>query len=373
MRTIPILAVLVSSLLMSGCGDLVSLHPLYNEQDCVLDAALEGRWENDDAVLTVAREGDTYTVTYRPKSTPSEEQTFEMRLVDIGGVRFADILPANGVLGHMFLKVRVAENELRFAFFDSEWLRQRVPHEDVRVAKDNRQAVLIERTPELRKTVEKYAQRPEACDDEILFRRAPARAAAPADEVTVQTDPGTHDTTYSIAKGNCRIRWVASGSEVNRGVVRQYADCALPFPEQVSLISKLMSRFLKDAAKKDAFRTLSWGRLFPDGPKDTEMAARLAEAAKRSPQWDAARGLPKTGDLNGFVRKLANEASIHAELREAFRNAGLDIEIASVEKVLVLRAGQLPFFDRLSTREVKATDRLPFDCQTWFKVSKLTP
>jgi hypothetical protein len=114
---------------------------------------------------------------------------------------------------------------------------------------------------------------------------------------------------------------------------------------------------------------LSWGRLYPDGKPDPTLAVRLAVAAKRSPQWDAARGRPSGGDPNGFVRKLANDAMIYAELRE-FRKAGLDIRISVVEKVLVLPARQLPFFDRLAAEGVKPADRLPFDCITWFAISQ---
>ena len=59
---------------------------------------------------------------------------------------------------------------------------------------------------------------------------------------------------------------------------------------------------------------------------------------------------------------------IYPELRALFREYGRDIEMASVEKVLVLRAGQLPFFDRLQKGGALAGDKLPFDCQAWFTI-----
>ena len=76
-------------------------------------------------LLTVERSGDAYEVVLQSKKDASEKQTYEMHLVNIGGIRFADILPTGGILGHMFLKVRVGEGELRIAFFDSAWLRER--------------------------------------------------------------------------------------------------------------------------------------------------------------------------------------------------------------------------------------------------------
>jgi hypothetical protein len=171
MRNARLAVSLLAALLACGCGDLLSLHPLYTGQDRVLDQALEGRWENDDNLLTVTRDGIAYDVTLKPKSSPSQPQEFEMRLLDLGGVRMADIIPTDGMLGHMFLRVRVAGGELRFSFLDSAWLRERIRHEAVHVAKGNTQAVLIARTPELRKQVMKYVAVAQAYGDELVYRR----------------------------------------------------------------------------------------------------------------------------------------------------------------------------------------------------------
>ncbi len=171
MRRFMIAAALSAALATAACGELLSLHPLYTDQDRVVDPALEGRWENDDDVLSVSRDGAAYEVTLQPKNDPTDRQEFEARLVDIGGVRMADVIPTGGTLGHMFVRVRISASELRIAFLDSEWLRQRIPHEDVLVAKGNRQAVLTARTPELREMVKKYVVIPQAYDDELVYRR----------------------------------------------------------------------------------------------------------------------------------------------------------------------------------------------------------
>jgi hypothetical protein len=114
--------------------------------------------------------GDAYEVTLQSKKNPSEQSKYETRLVDIGRIRLADLLPMDGV-GHMFLKARVAKGQLRLAFLDSEWLRQRVPHEEAEVAKGKKQAVLTAGTPQLRKLVERYASEPKAYQEEIVFHR----------------------------------------------------------------------------------------------------------------------------------------------------------------------------------------------------------
>ncbi len=164
--------VVAAALVACGCGDLLSLHPLYTEQDRILDPALEGRWENADDRMKVMRDGFAYLVTHEPRSGPSEVQEFEVRLVDLGGVRMADIILTGGQLGHMFIRVRVSDSELRFAFLDSEWLRGRIRHEDVTVARGNTMAVLVARTPALRREVRKYAAVPEAYGEELVYKRA---------------------------------------------------------------------------------------------------------------------------------------------------------------------------------------------------------
>ena len=188
------------------------------------------------------------------------------------------------------------------------------------------------------------------------------------DDVLVEYDSELRDTKYTVAAGDCRISWEVYGSEINRGVIQHRSDCGLTLSEQAPLITKVLHKVLqsKDATQ---FRTLSWGRLYPDGARDATLAVRLALAAKRSPEWDTARGAPVGGDINGWVRKLANDALIYEELRPVFRQVGLEVRLASVEKVLVLPAGDLPFFGKLREGGAQAKDKLPFDCQAWFSVS----
>lgn len=165
------LAILSATLFMTGCGDLLSLHALYTNQDHVFDSALEGRWEDDDDLLTVERAADGYNVILQSKKDPSEPAKYQVRLVDLAGVRFADLLPEDQI-GHMFLKVAVTGGQLRVAFLDSEWLRQRVRHEEADIENGRKRAVLTLPTPELRRLVAKYAAEPKAYDQGGVYRRA---------------------------------------------------------------------------------------------------------------------------------------------------------------------------------------------------------
>ena len=122
-----------------------------------------------------------------------------------------------------------------------------------------------------------------------------------------------------------------------------------------------------------AFRTLFWGGLEAERkPASQELPLRLALAAYQSPGWDVKKGKPKNGDINGFIKNLADREPIYPELKELFRRFDRHITLASVEKVRVLEAEKLPFYGQLKQKGVTAADRLPFDCMAWFSISALS-
>ncbi len=203
--------------------------------------------------------------------------------------------------------------------------------------------------------------------------RPPAAGGLRAGGVLVEHHAELRETNYTAVAGDCKISWTVYGSEANRGVARHRSDCGLTLGEQAPLIAKVLRKVMDTKGEAAQVRTLSWGRLYPDGARDATMAVRLALAAKRSAEWDAARGAPRGGDINGWVRKLANDAVIYQELRPIFRESGLEIRLATVEKVLVQQAKLLPFFERLREGGARAGDKLPFDCQAWFSVRPIQP
>jgi hypothetical protein len=187
----------------------------------------------------------------------------------------------------------------------------------------------------------------------------------------MQRDETIGETTYSIsAAPDCRIGWTIRDSELNRAVISHRASCGLSLEEQAPLLGQLLARILRDHPEPGRFQTIHWGRILPDGARDTTMAARLAVAAKRSPKWDAARGAPREGGINSMARELANEAGIYRELIPVFRKKTLSIRLSSVEKVLVIPAGELRFFESLEKEGAGREDRLPFDFQAWFAIRR---
>jgi len=187
--------------------------------------------------------------------------------------------------------------------------------------------------------------------------------------VTVKHSNRDKETIYSLSSGDCSIDWIARNSEI--GVIIHRARCDASLSRQLPILRQIFTEFLKEDENAPAFRTLFWGRLAPDGskPASQEMSLRLARAAHNSPGWDAKKGRPKNGDINGFVKDLANRQMIYPELKELFEGFHKRITFSCAEKVLVLEAGKLPFFDQLNPLGIKASDRMQFVCMAWFSVS----
>jgi hypothetical protein len=200
------------------------------------------------------------------------------------------------------------------------------------------------------------------------------REAIAAGEPTiavVETSSNSDATIYSIADGDCTIKWIVYTTELNMGVVKHAARCQATLTRQLPLLSRILEVFLSKDRNAPSFHTLFWGGMVPDtGPASLELPLRLALAAHRSRGWNSKRGRPVRGDLNGFVKVLANQGPIYPELITLFERFHRSISIASVEKVRVLEAKNLPFYDQLKKQGVRATDKLPFDCMVWFFVTE---
>jgi len=197
----------------------------------------------------------------------------------------------------------------------------------------------------------------------------PQCSAEVVPNVTIEHSTLDNATIYSTSSGGCSITLTARDSE--KGVIKQCSQCASPLALQLPLLTKIYEEFFSSDENAQVFRTLFWGRLEPDTQNGSrEMSLRLALAAYKSPGWDVKRGKPKSGDINGFVKDLANRAMIYPELKELFERFDRIITFSCAEKVLVTEAAKLPFCDQLKQRGIKATDKLPFDCMTWFAVSE---
>ena len=185
--------------------------------------------------------------------------------------------------------------------------------------------------------------------------------------VSVEDHPERQETVYQIAERSCEIEWTVSHSQVNRGVIQQRGACTLALGQQAPLIAKLLEAVIREAGGRDTPHTLYLGRLAPF----PGLSARLAVLAARSSQWDAQRGQAKNGRNNEIVKHLARQDHFYQEWQDAFRRAGLQIEVSSVEKVLVSKAGKLSFYRELQGQSVPAADQVPYDCQIWLAITRV--
>ena len=186
----------------------------------------------------------------------------------------------------------------------------------------------------------------------------------------VEDDAEANETRYSVEQGDCRIVWIVFKGSLNLGVIRHRPDCALGLAGQAPLLRKLLRKVLASDSTAEQFRTLMWGRMYPDNAREATLAVRVAVAAKRAADWDVAKGQPEKGGREAWVARALEEGKLYEELRVVFAEEGLDLRVASTEKALVGEARKLPFYEELAAAGVGETDRVPFDVQLWFRVER---
>jgi len=118
--------------LLAGCGRVLSVNPLYTDATSAMEPALAGVWEQDDGSgILVVRDTDknTYSVVIVPTEQGSDVQAFDVRLVRIGGLLFADCIERRDadIPGHMLALVTLAEDKLQVALPDEDWLKSEKP------------------------------------------------------------------------------------------------------------------------------------------------------------------------------------------------------------------------------------------------------
>ena len=186
--------------------------------------------------------------------------------------------------------------------------------------------------------------------------------------ITIKTDSllFVKSFTYSNEKEEYRLELYLN--ELNRGILRYRYKGDTALADQIPVLKIILKSVFQDSSA-GTFHTLSWGRLSDDQNKDYTLARRLALAAAHSTLWDSKKGKPVDGNINTFVKNLANREMMYPELKNLFAAFSYSVTFSSAEKVLVLPASDIPFWKSLAdSADEKA--KLPFDCQTWFSLSK---
>jgi len=119
---------LAGAITLTGCSTLVSLNPFITDEQAVLDPALPGVWTDQDAkdTYTIRQDGTGYSIRYISDS--SDVYQFKALLMVAGDVKLLDLVSANEdafqIAVHTPVRVWMEGNTLRFAFLQSDWLKE---------------------------------------------------------------------------------------------------------------------------------------------------------------------------------------------------------------------------------------------------------
>jgi hypothetical protein len=144
MKICKVLLPVTLALSLMGCGDIdnplvLSLQPLFTDQDVDFDPALVGTFQEETLTFTFKKSGDTaYDLMLTEKEGEQETSgAFDAHLVRLGGFWFLDFYPANPDLsaagdfyrfhlirGHSIARIWIEGNVVRIALLDSEWVKK---------------------------------------------------------------------------------------------------------------------------------------------------------------------------------------------------------------------------------------------------------
>ena len=124
-------------LLLSGCGDLMSVHPLATPATVVFDAGLIGQWacsnkECDGTALirTASEPKDSYDIVWIPREADEEPVRLTGQLVKVGERVVFDLVAVKRealvIPGHFFMLVEKTSAGVTFHWLDSGWLRDQL-------------------------------------------------------------------------------------------------------------------------------------------------------------------------------------------------------------------------------------------------------
>jgi hypothetical protein len=175
MRNLFLLLALPAALLLTGCGPMMSVHPLYTDQDLANDLPLAGRWtdEEGEAIAVVKAEENGYRVLwFADDSGSGEVERFDVHLVRVGDSRFLDVMlqqqNAFTIPGHLFVKVWFEGDVLCLGMLKEDWLSSQPDFPaHTKVGSQPSRIVLTTATPDLQAWIKRYAHEARAFDDDV--------------------------------------------------------------------------------------------------------------------------------------------------------------------------------------------------------------
>jgi len=187
MRLTKLLAVLLAGFALSGC--VLSLHPLYTEQDLIFDPALIGEWVDIKAqeTWTLSKSAEKeYKLVYVDKN--GEKGEFDTHLLKVGDRQFLDLFPAGDSYSsknnfyrmhllpiHTFMQIRKIDSSLQMAILKLDWLDNLLKENPgaVRHEKPEESIILLTDQPkDLQAFLAKYAKTADAWTEWTTMQKA---------------------------------------------------------------------------------------------------------------------------------------------------------------------------------------------------------
>jgi len=138
-----LLLIVVACLFLIGCPSY-SHHPLYTDQDAVVEPALEGTWvfpdpgDKEEITFKKASDHEYSMAIFHPDTKVSE--TYKVHLLRLGGQLFMDFIadeqtipgvklegPLGVIATHMIAKVKVTGDDLAYTTLEEDKIREQNP------------------------------------------------------------------------------------------------------------------------------------------------------------------------------------------------------------------------------------------------------
>jgi hypothetical protein len=168
----------IATVLMTGCGSVLSISPLYTDENVIQDPGLIGTWQagqDNDIVVVRPVDGKAYQVLYTSMRDAAVTMKFDVQLVQLKDFRFLDIVRDTGgwaIPGHSFAKISFEGDKVKISFLDSDWLKEQILADRPAVGlKPGGPLVLPDNTASLQQMASKYAGEPRAFDGGLELTR----------------------------------------------------------------------------------------------------------------------------------------------------------------------------------------------------------
>jgi hypothetical protein len=172
-------------LLLSGCGDLVSVQPLATAETTVFDAGLTSEWscaDKDCNGVALIRAGSAQKKDYDIVWIPDEGGALRLKgqLVKVGGRLVFDLIVVQettlAIPAHFFMLVEKTADGVKFYWLDSDWLRDRVMSKDALAhAMVDDKPVITAGSAEINAFLAKFGLDPQAVSESMVFKLVKGR------------------------------------------------------------------------------------------------------------------------------------------------------------------------------------------------------